>query len=101
MDDAALQVIETRHGLKFRLRVQPRARRSEISGAHNGALKIKVTAPPVDDAANRAVIEYLAGRLGVSKSGISILSGARSKEKVLLIKNISLEDLYRKLDLRS
>ncbi|MBN2319710.1 MAG: YggU family protein [Acidobacteria bacterium] len=101
MTDAALQIRETRHGLVIRLHVQPRARRSEISGIYNGALKIKVTAPPVDDAANRAVVEYLASLLGVSKSKISIRSGTRSKDKVLLIKNISLEELHKKLGIHS
>jgi len=101
MDDAGLQARETRYGLEIRLHVQPRARRSEISGVYNGAVKIKVTAPPVDDAANRAVTEYLASFLGVSKSKISILSGAKSRDKVLLIKNMSLEAFHKKLHLQS
>jgi len=100
MNDSAPYVRRTDRGLEIRLHVQPRAKRSEISGVYNGALKIKVTAPPVDDAANRAVIEYLASFLGVSKSGVSILSGAKSKDKVLLIKNVSLEELRKKLDIR-
>ena len=97
MMDEALRIRETPHGLEIRLHVQPRARRSEISGFYSGALKIKVTAPPVDDAANRAVVEFLASRLGISKSKISILSGAKSKDKVLLIKNISADALLKKL----
>ena len=97
MIDSALRIHETSHGLEIRLHVQPRARRPEISGFYNGALKIKVTAPPVDDAANRAVIEFLAARLGVSKSKISILSGAKSKDKILLIKNMSADALLKKL----
>lgn len=99
MDDAELQARETRYGLEIRLHVQPRARHSEISGVYNGAVKIKVTAPPVDDAANRAVREYLASFLGVPKSKISILSGIKSRDKVLLIKNMSLEDFLKKLHL--
>lgn len=101
MIDSALHVRETRLGLEIRLHVQPRAKRPEIAGVHNGALKVKVTAPPVNDAANRAVIECLAARLGVSQSRISILSGAKSREKVLLIQNISLEELHKKLDIHS
>jgi uncharacterized protein len=99
MDNAALQARETEHGLEILLHVQPRARRPEISGVFNGALKVKITAPPVDDAANRALIEYLASRLGVSKTKISILSGARSRDKKLLIKNISLQELHKKLEI--
>jgi len=99
MIDSTLHVRETLQGLEIRLHVQPRAKRPEISGVHNGALKVKVTAPPVDDAANRAVIECLAARLGVAKSKISILSGTRSREKVLRIKNISVDELHKKLDI--
>ena len=99
MNEAALHVRETDHGLEIRLHVQPRARRPEIAGIHNGALKIKVVAPPVDDAANRAVIGYLAAFLGVTKSKISIVAGAKSRDKVLLIENISLEELHKKLDI--
>lgn len=101
MVDASLPLRETRDGLKVRLHVQPRARRCEISGVYNGALKIKVPAPPVDDAANSAVIGYLASLLGISKSKISILSGAKSRDKVLLITNISLKDFHKKLDIHS
>ena len=98
MVDPSLQLRETRDGLTVRLRVQPRARRCEISGVYNGALKIKVPAPPLDDAANNAVIEYLASIVGVSKSRISILSGAKSRNKVIRIENMSLKDFYKKLD---
>ncbi len=98
MVDPSLKLRETRDGLMVRLRVQPRARRCEISGVYNGALKIKVPAPPLDDAANSAVIEYLASVVGVSKSRISILSGAKSRDKVIRIKNMSLKDFYKKLD---
>ena len=90
MNPAELDIRETAEGLLVRLHVQPRAKRSEISGIHNGALKLKVTAPPVDDAANRAVIEYFASLLGVSKSSIQITSGMKSREKTLHIKSISL-----------
>jgi uncharacterized protein len=90
MMDAGLQVSETPEGLTVRLHVLPRAKRSEIAGLHNGALKLKVTAPPVDDAANRAIVEFFSELLGVSKSNLKILSGNKSREKVLQIKSVSL-----------
>jgi len=99
MIDSGLQIRETGLGLEIRLHVQPRAKRCEISGVHNGALKIKVTAPPVDDAANRAIIEYLARRLGVSKSKLCVLSGSRSRDKILQIKSVSTEDFHKRLEL--
>lgn len=84
-----LQVQETNAGLLVRLHVLPRARRSEIAGLHNGALKIRITAPPVDDAANRAIIEFFAALLGLPRSGIKIKAGGKSREKILQIEGIS------------
>lgn len=88
---------ETDDGLEVRLHVQPRAKRCEIAGEYNGAIKIKITAPPVDDAANRAVMEYLAGRLGISKSRITLLSGGRSRDKTVLVRGMSSETLLERL----
>lgn len=99
MSDSDLQIHQTPIGLEIRLHVQPRAKRCEISGSYNGALKIKVTAPPVDDAANRAIIGYLADRLGVSKSKLAILSGAHSRDKVLQVKGITPGEFQKRLPL--
>jgi uncharacterized protein len=90
MINAGLQVNETSAGLTVRLHVLPRAKFSEIVGLHNGALKVKVTAPPVDDAANRAIIDFFSSLLGISKSSLKILAGGKSREKVLQIKGLSL-----------
>jgi uncharacterized protein len=89
MMNAELQVSETSAGLTVHLHVSPRAKFSEIAGLHNGALKVKITAPPVDDAANRAIIEYFSKLLGIPRSNLKILAGNKSREKVLLIKGIS------------
>jgi uncharacterized protein (TIGR00251 family) len=90
MIDAGLQVRETGFGLEVRLHVLPRAKRSEIVGLHNGALKLKVTAPPVDDAANRAVIEFFSILLGIPKSSLRILAGTKSRDKILQIRDLPL-----------
>jgi uncharacterized protein (TIGR00251 family) len=97
MPEPDLLIRRTPDGLLIRLHVQPRAKKNEISGVHNGALKIRVTAPPVDDAANRAVIEYLADRLGISKSKLVVLSGARSRDKNLRVYGISPEEFQNQL----
>jgi uncharacterized protein len=89
MDEDTLQIRETAAGLEVHLHVQPRARRSELCGIHNGALKIKVLAPPVDDAANRAIIEFFSSLLDISKSSIRITSGQKSRDKTLLIQGLS------------
>ena len=93
MTEQELQVRETASGLEVRLHVQPRAKRFGISGIHNGALKVKVTAPPVDDAANRAIVECFARLLGIPRSSIRIVSGLKSRDKILQISGISLSAL--------
>jgi len=97
MIDAGLQVRETAIGLEVRLHVLPRAKRCEISGIHNGALKVRVTAPPVDDAANRAIIEFFSTLLDISKSSLSILAGLKSRDKILQIKGLQLKSFLARL----
>ncbi len=98
MTDAPLFARETELGLEVRLHVQPRARRSEVLGVHGGSLKIRVTAPPVEDAANRAVVAFLAGFLGISRSRLCMLSGARSRDKTLRIRGMSLREFLDRLE---
>ena len=95
MIDEGLQVSETGGGLTVRLHVLPRAKRGELAGLHNGALKVKVMAPPVENAANRAVIDFFSELLGISKSNLKILAGNKSREKVLHIKGLSIVDFMR------
>ncbi len=63
------------------LHVQPGARRTAVVGAHGDRLKIAVASPPADGRANAALLEFLAHRLAVSKSSVTLLSGASSREK--------------------
>jgi len=70
------------HGtVTFSVRVQPRASRDEIAGVMNGAMKIRLCAPAVENRANEALIEYLAGVLKTSKSAVRIRSGEQSRSK--------------------
>jgi uncharacterized protein (TIGR00251 family) len=73
-------------GLVLTVRVQPKASRNAIIGGHGEALKIALTAPPVDGAANKACIAFLAKKLGLAKSAFAILSGQTSRNKRLLIR---------------
>ncbi len=100
MNSAELQVRKTPMGLEIRLHVQPRAKRSEISGIHGGALKVKVTAPPVDDAANRAILEFFSSLLGISKSCLQITSGLKSRDKILQISGLTLQSFLEQIDQR-
>jgi uncharacterized protein (TIGR00251 family) len=63
------------------VKVTPRASRDEIAGMRDGVLAVRVTAPPVDDAANRAVIKLIAKRAGVARSRVRIARGERSRNK--------------------
>jgi uncharacterized protein (TIGR00251 family) len=67
--------------LTFQVYVVPRASRSEIVGEHNGALRVRIAAPPVDGAANRELIAVLAKALNVSRSAVEINAGYTSKLK--------------------
>jgi uncharacterized protein (TIGR00251 family) len=96
--DSSLQIRKTPTGLEVRLHALPRAKHCEVSGVHNGALKVKVTAPPVDDAANRAIIDFFARVLHVPKSSLTIPSGARSRDKTLQIKGLTPQEFLKRLD---
>ncbi len=73
-------------GLVLSVRVQPKASRNAIQGIHGEALKISLTAPPVDGAANKACIAFLAKTLKHPRAAIEILSGATSRNKRLLLR---------------
>jgi uncharacterized protein (TIGR00251 family) len=100
MTPEALQIRETDAGLEIRLHVQPRAKRCEICGIHDRALKVKVTAPPVDDAANRALIDFFSTLLRVSKSSLQIIAGIKSRDKTMQIKGLSLPSLLERIEIR-
>ncbi len=65
--------------------VQPRASRSEIVGLHGAALKVRLQAPPVDGAANEALVKLLADRLGVPRRSVHVVAGATSRAKTVEI----------------
>ena len=76
---------ETPKGIILRLKIQPRAAKNEISGLQDNALKVRLTAPPVDGAANTACCAFFAQLLNLPKGSISIASGEKSRHKNLLI----------------
>lgn len=71
------------------VRVAPRASRNSIEGEYNGALKVRLTAPPVDDRANNALCELLAERLKVPVSAVRIVAGEKSRTKRVSILGVS------------
>ena len=74
-------------GLSFEVAVQPRSSRAAIEGEYGGALKIRLTAPPVEGSANKQCVELIAKALGVPKSAVEIVSGKRSKRKRVRIRH--------------
>ena len=70
-------------GVRLRIRLAPRASRNAVLGEHNNALKIALTAPPVDGKANQALIAFLARLLGVPKGAVRIVSGELSRDKLV------------------
>jgi len=74
-------------GVTFSVRVVPRASRSEVVGLHDGALKIRVAAPPVEGAANQELVRFLCKKLKVPRASVTLISGASSKNKIIRVAN--------------
>jgi len=77
----------------LKVRLHPGARKNAITGTHDGALKISLTAPPVDGKANEALIAFLADELRIPKSSITLTSGQTSRQKTLEIQGKSATEL--------
>ena len=82
------------------LRVQPGARKAAVKGEQAGALKLAVTAPPVDGKANAAVIEFLAELLRVKRAQIEIIAGETSRDKRVLIRGLKSDEVQARLSLQ-
>ncbi|MFZ2631640.1 MAG: DUF167 domain-containing protein [Desulfosalsimonadaceae bacterium] len=80
-----LDIKKQPNGIVFKVHVQPKASKNAIVGLHDDALKIRLTAPPVDGAANKMCIHFLAKELGVPKSAIDIVAGHTSRTKHICI----------------
>jgi uncharacterized protein (TIGR00251 family) len=81
----ALDLRATGDGLTLRVRVQPRASRDALSGEREGALVVRLTAPPVEGAANEALARFLGKTLGVAPSAVRVVSGAGGRNKVVRV----------------
>jgi len=78
----------TKDGIAISVKVEPRSSKKGVSGIMGDVLKVKLTAPPVEGAANEQLIEVIAEMAGVKKSNISIVRGGSSKNKVVLIRGV-------------
>jgi uncharacterized protein (TIGR00251 family) len=86
-------------GCTLTVRVVPRAGRTEVAGTRGDALLVRLAAPPVEGAANDALVAFLAARLGVPRRAVTLVSGARSREKRLAIDGVSAAEAARRLGL--
>jgi uncharacterized protein (TIGR00251 family) len=88
--------IDQRGGsIRFAVHVQPRAARTEIVGLHGDALKVRLTAPPANGAANAALVELLADALGVARRCVRIVAGATSRGKIVEVNGVNVENIRR------
>ncbi|MGD8278830.1 MAG: DUF167 family protein [Gemmatimonadota bacterium] len=83
--------------VRIRVRVQPRASRTEVAGEHDGALRIRVAAPPVEGEANHALVRFLSKRLRVAASRITVVSGVTSRTKRVEVEGVDAADVARRL----
>jgi len=88
---------ESAAGVSFVVRVQPRGKKNAIVGELGDALKIALTAPPVEGRANEACIEFLANLLEVARSSVSIASGESSRRKVIRVAGLSAREVRKRL----
>jgi uncharacterized protein (TIGR00251 family) len=84
-------------GVTFYVLVQPRASRDSIEGEHGDALKIRLTAPPVDDRANEALVRLLAERLNVPRAAVRIVAGEKSRRKRVVVRGVKREQVLELL----
>jgi len=80
-------------GALLSVRVIPRAKKTEVAGRRGDALVVRIAAPPVEGAANAALIDFLAARLGVARRGVRILSGDRGRDKRVAIDGVVAADV--------
>jgi len=92
-----LKITEVEGGVTFAVRVVPRASRNEIVGVQGDALKVRLTAPPVEGRANEVLVAFLAQRLGVRKSQVEIVAGATSRQKIIRVIRLLAQEVEERL----
>ncbi len=84
-------------GVTFAVKIHPRAKKNAITGEVGDALKVALTAPPIDGRANEACVEFFANLLKVSRSSITIASGQASRNKVIRVTGLSAAEVQQRL----
>jgi uncharacterized protein len=94
-----IPIQDTPAGASFAVKVHPRARKNAITGEIGDALKVSLTAPPIEGRANEACIEFFANVLKVPRSSISIAAGQNSRNKVIRVSGLTSEQVRRRIDI--
>jgi uncharacterized protein (TIGR00251 family) len=89
---------ETSAGVTFPVKVHPRAKKNAITGELGGALKVSLTAPPIDGRANDACIDFFAKLLKVPRSSVTIAFGHGSRQKVIRVSGLSAEEVRKRIE---
>jgi uncharacterized protein len=92
-----LAIHETSAGVTFAVKVHPRAKKNAITGEFGDALKVSLTAPPIDGRANEACVEFFAKLLKVPRSSVTIASGQASREKMIRVSGLSAEEVSKRI----
>ncbi|WP_426164852.1 DUF167 domain-containing protein [Pseudoduganella sp. R-34] len=82
-------------GVRLAVQIQANAKKTEVIGVLDDALKIKLAAQPIEGKANEALVKWLAGALGVSRSAVTLTHGQTNKKKLLEVSGVTLEDVAR------
>jgi hypothetical protein len=89
-----MEITQHPEGISFAVRVTPRASRDAIDGEYQGALKVRLTAPPVDSRANDALRKFLAANLKVPASAVKIIAGEKSRTKRVMITGVTRSEAH-------
>jgi hypothetical protein len=92
-----IEISEHERGCRFAVKVHPRSRRNAVAGELDGALKLAVTAPPVEGKANAACIDLLSSLLKVSRSSITMAAGETSRRKIVQVTGLSAAEIRQRL----
>ena len=95
---SGLDARQTSGGVRFSVRVQPRASKNEIAGLHGSALKVRVTAPPAEGMANEGVIDLISTALKTPRRNVCIVAGSASRTKVVEVHGVSMESVQRMVE---
>jgi len=90
-----LYISETDNGIVFKVWVQPKSAKNEIKDLKGDALRVRITAVPVEGKANKACMDFLAKELGVSKSQVEIIGGHKSRTKVIRVTGVTKDEIER------